>query len=735
MFSEQHFKSTINLKLECIYSILFIFILILTLGQSVSFANSKQDGLLYDNGIVIIPEPQIVNFNGEKTHIGNSIKINMSYEIDPFIKNFLEMQIELSDKKGGIKECTLELLSENEFDGLTKNSEQAYKLFLEGKKAIIKATTSEGLFNGVQTFLQLVQKNKFIPVGEITDWPELGWRAVHFDTKHHQDRFEYYRDIIPKLAQYKINAIVFEIEDKLAYVKHPQIGAPGAFTKQQMRELADLARKHYIDFVPLVQGLGHVRYIVKHPEYAHLRELPESTWQVCPLKEESFKLLFDMYDEAIEATGTSKYFHIGGDESYDLAMCPDCKKKAEKVGKGGVYLIWLNKVASYLEKKGLSVIIWDDMVLQFGEENLKKLPKNVIYMRWEYSSDQVKKTALFERGLQCMIAPATQCTTPMFPDYENRLQNIAYYTPSGRDKGAMGSLCTAWDDSGLNMELFWLGFVASAEYSWSGDKPGLDEYRNKFIRIFYGANARDLSTVYNILSQSGDFWNNSRGKNFWRRSTTNRPIQFPPLPDSFIYFNGEWDNYISNQNNAYNMSSEAYRFKLLYNSAEKILISNLATNVDNKLNLEIMLSVTRMMKLNADLLTTRYNVAKDFSAASQYADAGKFDMVSSKLDDAIKRLESLIAEQQTVKAYLLESWQKNQYPRDRSDLGNPMPYYVDRVRLHFAELSANYDYMFWIEDTIDLEKYRDDLKNVKRQFEAFLKKSQTNFWRGPSSLY
>jgi hexosaminidase len=729
MFSECFYKSACYQKLEFIYSLLFIFLVIITLGQSSTFAITKQDGLLYDNGLLIIPEPKLTDFTGEKTHIGNSIKINTSYEMDPFIKNFLEMEIILSDKKGGIKECTLELVSEEKFEGVENNNGQAYKLVLEEKKAFIKSISSEGLFNGVQTFLQLVQKNKFIPIGEITDWPDLEWRAVHFDTKHHQDRFEHYREMVPKLAQYKINAIVFEIEDKLAYVKHPHIGAQGAFTKQKMRELADLARKHYIDFIPLVQGLGHVRYIVKHPEYAHLRELPESTWQVCPLKDESFKLLYDLYDEAIEATGTAKYFHIGGDESYDLALCPDCKKSAEKIGKGGVYLIWLNKVAKYLEKKGLSVIIWDDMALKFDKKNLNKLPKNVIYMRWGYHTNQVEKTALFEKGYKCMIAPATQCTTPMFPDYENRLQNIAYYTSSGRDKGALGSLCTAWDDSGLNMELFWLGFVASAEYSWSGDKPGLDEYRNKFVRNFYGPNAEDLLTVYNILSQSGDFWNNSRGKNFWRRSETNRPIQFPPLPNQQLYNNGEWNEYTSNQNFALNVSSEASRLKRLYVTAEKILLSNLSKSVDNKLNLEIMLSITRMMKLNVNLLITRYELAKDFSLASQFADAGKLELASGKLNDATNRMESLISEKQNAKNYLQQTWQKNQYPRDRSDLGKPMPYYVDRFRLHLAELSANYDYMFWIEKTINLEKYYADLKKIKTQYDENMKKSDTKLWR------
>ncbi len=719
----------ITQQLGYLYLLSMFALLMMSIGIKNSGAAAKEDGLLFEHGIVLIPEPQQASFTSEKSIIGSSIKINSTIDIDPFIKNLLEMDITLTDKKKGIRQIDLQLLSPEEFGLGDKALAEGYKITIDNKKIVIQANTNAGLFYGAQTLLQLIAPDGSIPLGEIADWPDMNWRAVHFDTKHHQDRLEYYQDIIPKLASYKINAIVFEIEDKLAYTKHPEIAAQGAFKKQELRELADLAHKYYIDFIPLVQGLGHVRYILKHPEYAHLRETPESTWQICPLKNDSFKLLFDLYDEAIEATGTKKYFHIGGDESYDLAQGPQCRKKAEKIGKAGIYLIWLNKVAKHLEEKGLQVIIWDDMVLKFGQENLKMLPKNVVYMRWNYDTDRVKKTALFDAGFRCMVASATQCTTPVFPDYENRLQNIAYFTPSGRDKGAQGELCTAWDDSGLNMETFWLGFIASAEYAWSGDKPGLDEYRAKFIRRFYGPHAKDILTVYNILSQAGNFWNDSRGKNFWRRNRMNHPIQFPPLPDESLYFNNEWAEQITSQSSSFAMSIEAQRLARLYQTAGNIILENLDRDIKNKMNLRVLLSVVRLFKLNTDLLQVRYDLAKEFSAASDFANAGQFSHALEKLEEAQKILKYLIDEKKQTQDYLEKAWQENQYPRDRSDLGSPMPYYVDRDRLHFAELSANYDYMFWVEKTNHLSAYLTRLQNLSKIYKNNTKLSGTETWQ------
>jgi len=723
-----HFTTPLRL-LTISYIILFSFIIILVSSLPASFAGDKQNGLFLVQGINILPEPQQAHLGPEQGIIGSSVKINLTIDVDPFIKNILEMGINLTDEKKGIRQIDMEITDGEKLGLPAKGLSEGYKLTIEKKKILIQAPQNAGLFYGAQTLLQLIREDGTVPLGEVVDWPDLSWRAVHFDTKHHQDRLEYYREIIPKLAKYKINAIVFEIEDKLAYERHPHIGAPGAFSKQQLRQLADFAHKYYIDFIPLVQGLGHVRYILKHPEYAHLRELPESTWQFCPLKDETFKILFDLYDEAIEATGTKTYIHIGGDESYDLAKCPACKKKAEKIGKAGIYLIWLNKVAKYLEKKGLQVIIWDDMVLKFDEKDLKKLPKNVIYMRWEYNKTNVVKTALFDRGFKCMVAPATQQTVPLFPDYKHHLRNIAYLIPSGRNKGALGELCTAWDDSGLHMETFWLGFIASAEYAWTGDKPGLDEYREKFINSFYGAKANELLMVYDILSTGGRFWHRSRGNTFWRRNPANTPIKLPPLPDDMIDYNEEWVRYINQGSDITNMASYARNLQSDYRTAEEILQKNIANKVENTYNLQVLLSVARMMDYNTFFLQARSTLARIFLQASELADKGEYELVIKRLQGAERLVQELINRKNETHDFLAQTWEVSRYPRDRHDLGRSMPYYVDRSRLHFAELSANYDYMFWVEKVNDLDGYLQSLKKVQSHFQNWSKLSETNSWR------
>jgi hexosaminidase len=85
----------------------------------------------------------------------------------------------------------------------------------------------------------------------IIDYPAISYRAVHFDVKHHLDRMEYYYQEIDKLARYKINAVIWELEDKLRYTRRPEIGAPNAISKQEMQALCRYAKERNIEITPL----------------------------------------------------------------------------------------------------------------------------------------------------------------------------------------------------------------------------------------------------------------------------------------------------------------------------------------------------------------------------------------------------------------------------------------------------------------------------------------------------
>lgn len=252
--------------------------------------------------------------------------------------------------------------------GFTPESEEGYVLTISNGNAEIISKGEAGLFYGCHTLEQLLEDardfNTAIPACKITDFPVLAYRAVHFDVKHHLDNMDYYYKSIDRLARYKINAVIFEFEDKLGYQRQPLVGAPQSISIDEMGALTRYAQERHIEISPLVQGLGHATYILKHQEYAHLRELRDNHWVFCPLNEGTYQVLFDLYRDAIEATPGSRYLHIGGDEIGNIGLCPRCKPTANKEGVLSLNLYWLKRVCEFAREIGRIPIFWDDMPLK-----------------------------------------------------------------------------------------------------------------------------------------------------------------------------------------------------------------------------------------------------------------------------------------------------------------------------------------------------------------------------------
>jgi hypothetical protein len=302
-----------------------------------------------------------------------------------------------------------------------------------------------------------------------------------------------------------------------------------------MAALTRYARKRHIEITPLVQGLGHATFILKHEEYEGLRELPWNKWAFCPLNEGTYQVLFDMYRDAIDATPGSKYLHIGGDEIGNIGICPRCKPMADKEGMLSLSLYWLKRVCEFAKDNGRIPIFWDDMPLKEGgvyestwsddvtsaeaakewEAGIPKLdnlltdfPKNCVYMRWNYSMARQPGNILAldwykSRGLKAMIATATNTEGGMFFQEDERdkgkssagIVSIRSFIQLAAEKQISGMLCTAWDDKSPHMENYWRGFIAAAEYSWSPNGRTLEEYDNAWLQKEFGISVPDYLTL------------------------------------------------------------------------------------------------------------------------------------------------------------------------------------------------------------------------------------------------
>ena len=363
----------------------------------------------------------------------------------------------------------------------------------------------------------------------------------------------YYYESIDRLAKYKINAVVFEFEDKLRYRRQPLVGAPQSISIDEMAALTRYASERHIEITPLVQGLGHATFILKHQEYEGLRELKWNTWAFCPLHEGTYQVLFDLYRDAIEATPGSKYLHIGGDEIGNIGLCPRCKPMADKEGMLSLSLYWLKRVCEFAGENDRIPVFWDDMPLKEGgvyestwsddvtsaeaekswmegipklDKLLEDFPKNCVYMRWNYTMARqpgnIRALDWYKsRGLQAMIATATNGEGGMLFQPEERdkgnassgISTIKSFIQLAAERNISGMLCTAWDDKSPHMENYWRGFIASAEYSWSPNGRTLGEYDSAWLQREFGLSMPDYLSFFDLLRKGSILWYEAYYKN------------------------------------------------------------------------------------------------------------------------------------------------------------------------------------------------------------------------------
>ena len=349
-----------------------------------------------------------------------------------------------------------------------------------------------------------------LPLCEIKDYPLLTYRPIHLDLKHHRETLEYYYDLIDELKKYKINGIIAEVEDKIVYKRESLIGSSDAFSINDWQKLSEYAKERNISISPLVQGLGHASFVLKHEQYKDLRDDLESDWAFNPLDTKTYKVQYNLYQDALEALPHGKYLHIGGDE---------VKTTGRNSGKSALelQLMWLNKVCKFAEEKGRIPIFWDDMLLKqvgvyrpmFQPERSKKevdsiwnkneyklkeflplLPKNCVYMRWNYHTPEAYGNTKAidwyrDNGLQVMGATAGQTRWVLMPQREGNLKQIRDFAMSSIKSGLEGLLLTLWDDDSPHFELYKRSIIGFANDTWSGGKISITEFKKVYRQRVY----------------------------------------------------------------------------------------------------------------------------------------------------------------------------------------------------------------------------------------------------------
>ena len=112
--------------------------------------------------------------------------------------------------------------------------------------------------------------------------------------------------------------------------------------------MTQYALDRYIQLVPNVQAPAHMTFVLKHNEFKHLKAEPESNYQVCMCDEEAIQLIFDMYQDMIDATPGVEYFFASTDEVYYAGICDKCSLAYNDENRSQAWVDYLKRVNSWM---------------------------------------------------------------------------------------------------------------------------------------------------------------------------------------------------------------------------------------------------------------------------------------------------------------------------------------------------------------------------------------------------
>ncbi|XP_047994882.1 hexosaminidase D isoform X2 [Leguminivora glycinivorella] len=224
-------------------------------------------------------------------------------------------------------------------------------------------------------------------------------RIVHLDLKGAPFQVHYLEKVILSVKSWGATGILLEWEDTFPYsAALADIGSvrgsggDGMYSMEEVRHLLRFIQEHGLEPIQLIQTIGHMEFVLKHPAYHSLRELPRSPAVLCPSRPESLQLVKMMLEQTLDAQPTAEYLHIGADEVWHTGICADCQNRAANNihSTASLYLEHIRELALFLKQRrpNLTVLMWDDMLRSVKVDTLiaYQLGELVQPVVWQYNA-------------------------------------------------------------------------------------------------------------------------------------------------------------------------------------------------------------------------------------------------------------------------------------------------------------------------------------------------------------
>ena len=504
----------------------------------------------YNEGINIIPWPQHVEQKDGTFTLSDGMSLACHTPEAKTIAEYFASKIARStgyDINVGDKGAINLLI-----DTAAVANDEGYTLDVTPDSVTVVARTPQGLFYGMQSFMQLLPAEIEEPekvrgiawtaqAVSIKDEPRFAYRGTMIDPCRHFLSVEDIKKQLDVFALFKINRMHWHLTDdqgwRIEIKKYPKLTEVGArriegegyehkgfYTQEEVKEIVDYAAERFITVIPEIELPGHgMAAIAAYPELSCKGEqlTPRIIWGVedivmCAGKEEPFELLEDVIRE-IAPLFPGEYIHLGGDECPKTSWknCPLCQKRIREKGlyadrehsaEEKLQSYFVQRMEKVVNDCGKKMIGWEE-ILEGG------LAPSATVMSWRGEEGGIKSALM---GHDVIMAPAGNGLYLDLYQGDSKVEPVAIYGTSllektysydpvpdtlvamGKGHHVLGVQANVWSEYLYNLDLreyrTYPRVIALAEIGWTEtDNKDFDDFCRRINNAYVRLDAHDIN--------------------------------------------------------------------------------------------------------------------------------------------------------------------------------------------------------------------------------------------------
>ena len=261
--------------------------------------------------------------------------------------------------------------------------------------------------------------------------------------------YEQIRNFCEVSARSGFNALGLYLEHRFAYSSISWAHGRNNLTKDVISRISEEYQQ--LQIIPFINLLGHMEGFLYTEEGQHFAESRFEGLQACPSNAEFFRFCERIIDDTLDAF-SSEIIHLGGDETWQLGQCADCKVRVaefEKTpgvdGKAQLYGEHFGVLAQRVLAAGRRPAVWGDMFFDHPSA-LDLIPKETLIFDWQYFSGPSQTSKLFlDRGFEVVFCPALHTYNATWMHLAQSEENVRQHVEAARELDAYGVCVTTWE--------------------------------------------------------------------------------------------------------------------------------------------------------------------------------------------------------------------------------------------------------------------------------------------------